>query len=144
MQSRWATCVLLMCAAAGYAKSPKPYQTAKLLQMNSVACGTVEKDAASPLGEIIGTDNHNRKSEQVLCQEYVLQADAMIYRVRPQNEKHAVLLPVGAQAQFRIDKDKMMLRVEGVEDKERPYVVVSMVPRAQSNAAEAATAASSH
>jgi len=40
-----------------------------------------------------------------------------------------VLLPVGEKAQFRLDKDKLVLRVEDMDDKEREYIVVSMVPR---------------
>jgi hypothetical protein len=39
------------------------------------------------------------------------------------------LLPVGVKAQFRLDKDKMKLRVEDLDDKERDYIVVSMTPR---------------
>jgi hypothetical protein len=39
------------------------------------------------------------------------------------------LLPVGVRAQFRLDKDKMKLRVEDLDDKERDYTVVSMTPR---------------
>ena len=40
-----------------------------------------------------------------------------------------VLLPVGQKAQFRIQKDKMLLQVEDVDSKEREYSVVSMTPR---------------
>jgi hypothetical protein len=36
---------------------------------------------------------------------------------------------VGQKAQFRLDKDKMKLRVEDMDDKERDYIVVSMTPR---------------
>jgi hypothetical protein len=37
-------------------------------------------------------------------------------------------LPIGEQAQFRLEKDKMRLRVEDGDDKEREYLVVSMSP----------------
>jgi hypothetical protein len=114
-----------------FGKDPVPYQSGKLLQMNSVHCGTAEKDARSPLGEIIGTDSGSRNSQELLCQEYVLQSDAVVYHIRPRDEKHPELLPVGSQAQFRIDKDKLLLRVEGM-DKERQYTVVSMTPRSGS------------
>jgi hypothetical protein len=40
-----------------------------------------------------------------------------------------VLLPIGEKAQFRLDKDKMRLRVEDADDKEREYIVISMVPK---------------
>ena len=53
----------------------------------------------------------------------------MIYHIRPRDEKHPALLPVGEKAQFRLDKDKMLLRVEDGDNKEREYIVVSMTPR---------------
>jgi hypothetical protein len=40
-----------------------------------------------------------------------------------------VLLPVGVRAQFHLEKDKMKLRVEDLDEKEREYLVVSMTPR---------------
>ena len=43
--------------------------------------------------------------------------------------KHPVLLPVGMRAQFRLDKEKIKLRVEDLDDKERDYIVVSMTQR---------------
>jgi hypothetical protein len=33
------------------------------------------------------------------------------------------------RTQLRLDKDKMKLRVEDMDDKERDYMVVSMTPR---------------
>jgi hypothetical protein len=41
---------------------------------------------------------------------------------------------VGDQAQFRLEKDKMLMRVEDLDNKEREYIVVSMTPRADSTA----------
>jgi hypothetical protein len=45
-----------------------------------------------------------------------------------------MLLPVGQNAQFRLEKNKMLLRVEGLDGKEREYVVVSIKPRGDSTA----------
>jgi hypothetical protein len=73
----------------------------------------------------------------VLCQEYVLQTDRIVYRIRPRDEKHPALLPVGQSAQFYMEKDKMRLRVEDLDDKERDYTVVSMTPRDSNKAAVA-------
>jgi len=56
-----------------------------------------------------------------------VQTDTLIYTIRPKDDKHPALLPVGEKAQFRLDKDKMLLRVEDMDDKEREYIVVSMV-----------------
>jgi hypothetical protein len=127
-----------------YAKEPKEYQTGKLLQMDSVACGVDEKDGKSLAGEMLGTDSGHKKTHELLCQEYVLQAEKVIYRIRPRDAKHPVLLPVGEKAQFRLVKDKMLLRVEDLDSKEREYIVVSMTPRADSSTAEASPSRLNH
>ena len=124
----------LLLAATAYAKELKAYQSGKLLQMDSVQCGVDEKDAKSFAGDLIGTDSGHKKTQELLCQEYVLQAEKVVYRIRPRDEKHPALLPVGDQAQFRLEKDKMLLRVEDLDSKEREYIVVSMKPRGDSSA----------
>jgi len=124
----------VLLATAAYAKEPKAYQGGKLLQMDSVKCGVDEKDAKSFAGEMIGTDSGQKKTQELLCQEYLLQAEKVVYRIRPRDEKHPALLPVGEQAQFRLEKDKMLLRVEDLDGKEREYIVVSMTPRSDSTA----------
>jgi len=144
MRSKLALCLLLTLAVAAVAKEPKPYQTGKLLQMDSVQCGTAEKDATSLAGEMLGTDSGSKKTHELLCQEYVLQSDHVIYRIRPRDEKHPVLLPVGEQAQFRLQKDKMLLRVEDLDNKEREYIVVSMTPRSDSSTADASPSHPNH
>jgi hypothetical protein len=124
----------ILFASTAYAKEPKAYQSGKLLQMDSVQCGVDEKDAKSFTGEIIGTDSGHKKTQELLCQEYLLQAEKVIYRIRPRDAKHPALLPIGERAQFRLEKDKMLLRVEDLDSKEREYIVVSMTPRAESTA----------
>ncbi|HKT89725.1 MAG TPA: hypothetical protein VJQ59_14870 [Candidatus Sulfotelmatobacter sp.] len=144
MRSKLVLCAVVALTSTVFAKDPKPYQTGKLLQMDSVQCGMAEKDAKSFAGEMLGTDSGNKKTQEVLCQEYVLQAQRVIYRIRPRDEKHPVLLPVGEQAQFRLQKDKMLLRVEDLDDKEREYIVVSMTPRSDSDTADARPATVNH
>jgi hypothetical protein len=144
MRFKWMLCVALGLASMAYAKDPKSYQTGKLLQMDSAQCGMAEKDAKSFAGEMLGTDSGNKKTQEVLCQEYVLQGERVIYRIRPRDEKHPVLLPVGEQAQFRLQKDKMLLRVEDLDSKEREYIVVSMTPRSESSTADGAASRSNH
>lgn len=136
MRSKILLCVVLGLAVAAYAKEPKPYQSGKLLQMDSVQCGMSEKEGKSLAGEMLGTDSGSKKTHELLCQEYLLQSAKTIYRIRPRDEKHPVLLPVGDQAQFRLEKDKMLLRVEDLDNKEREYVVVSMTPRSDSSTAD--------
>jgi hypothetical protein len=107
-------CVVLSLAGLAYAKDPKAYQVGSLVQMESVQCGSSET-----------------------CPEYVLQSERVTYRIRPRNEKHSVLLSVGERAEFRLQKDKMLLRGESLDSKERAYVVVSMTPRSETNTADA-------
>ena len=107
--------------------------------MNAVHCGTAQKSDTSPLGEIIGVDDRSTKTQDVLCQEYVLQTDSVDYHIRPRDEKHPEILPIGSLAQFRIDKDKLILRAEGT-DKERQYIVVSIMPRSGSASPDTALA----
>ena len=59
----------------------------------------------------------------------IIQTDRVTYRIQPKDDKHPVLLPVGETAQFRIHKDKMLLRVPEADGKEREYIVLSMTPR---------------
>ena len=126
--------VLLGLASIACAKEPRHYQSGKLLQMSSVPCGMAEKDAKTLTGELLGTDSSHKKTEEVLCQEYMLESETVTYRIRPKDDKHPALLPVGQQAQFFLNKDKMILRVEDLDNKDREYVVVSMMPRENSTA----------
>src|SRR5260370_19007645 len=98
--------------------------------MDSAECGVDENSGKSVVGELVGTDSAHKKTHALLCQEYVLQSDSVIYRIRPRDEKHPALLPIGETAQFRIEKDKLILRVPEANDKEREDTVVSMTPRA--------------
>jgi hypothetical protein len=143
MRSKLFFCVLTVAAIA-YAKEPKPYQTGKLLQMDSVKCGVDEKESETLAGEMLGTDSGHKKTHEFLCREYLLQADSVLYRIRPRDEKRPVLLPVGNRAQFRFEKDQMFLRMEDVDGKERQYQVVSMKPRSDSNTADATTSRVNH
>ena len=120
--------VVFFFALLAHAKDQKIYESGMLLQMESVECGADQKSGKSFAGEILGTDSAHQKTHVLLCPEYVLQSDQVLYRIRPKDEKHPVLLPVKTKAQFRLDKDKLKLRVEDLDDKERDYVVVSMTP----------------
>ena len=124
---------LAMIASVAQAKDQKHYQTGKLLRMDSVPCGMDQKNAKSLAGEMLGTDSAHMKTQEVLCQEYLLESNKVTYRIRPREDKHPALLPIGEKAQFRIEKDKMLLRVEDADDKERQYVVVSMTPTESSD-----------
>jgi hypothetical protein len=111
------------------AKDKHAYEKGVLMQMESSSCGYAEKDGKTLAGEILGTDGQHKNTKQVLCQEYTLQTERITYRIRPKDDKHPALLPIGETAEFRIHKDKLLLRVIESDDKEREYQVVSMTPR---------------
>ncbi|HSZ20623.1 MAG TPA: hypothetical protein VK770_12575 [Candidatus Acidoferrum sp.] len=119
---------LLLFVISAQAKE-KSYEKGVLLQMESSHCGSTEKGSKTLAGEILGTDGEHKSTEELLCQEYVLRADHVIYRIRPKDGKHPVLLPIGETAEFRIDKDKLILRVPEANDKEHEYSVISVAPR---------------
>src|SRR5713226_8695351 len=111
------------------AKDAPAYEKGVLIQMESSSCGYAEKDGKTIAGEIFGTDGQHKNTKVVMCQEYVLQTERVTYRIRPKDDEHPVLLPVGEAAQFRIHKDKLLLRVPEADGKEREYLVLSMTPR---------------
>jgi aspartate ammonia-lyase len=123
----------ILLAATAYAKEPKAYQSGKLLQMDSVQCGVGSKDDKN-ISEVVSNESVPGKTDERTCQEYVLQADQVIYRIRPRNEKHPVLLPVSDWAQFRLEKNRILLRVADLDSKEREFIVMSMTPRGNSTA----------
>jgi hypothetical protein len=114
------------------------YQSGTLSEMTSVECGYDENGGKGFVGTVLGTDAQHKKTREALCPEYVLRTDRVIYRIRPKEEKHPVLLPVGEKAQFRMKKDRMVLRVPEGDDKEREYTVVSVrqAPEADGRVAE--------
>lgn len=132
MQLKYVLALMLLVGVA-QAKEPRHYQSGKLLRMESIKCGTDEKNGKSFAGEMIGTESAHMKTRELLCQQYVLETDSLVYSIRPKEEKHPVLLPIGEKAQFRLDKDKMLLKVEDSDNKERVYIVLSIFPKDASN-----------
>jgi hypothetical protein len=138
----------IFLAAFAYAREPQAYQSGKVLQMDSARCVIEGKEAKSSSSETAGIDSDltqgDTKTQRVVCQDYLLQAEQVIYRIRPRNSKHAALLPVGEWAQFRMKKNKMLLRMPGSDSpasdspasnsKELEYIVVLMTPRGDSTA----------
>ncbi len=122
---------LALVAPLAQAGEKHSFQKGYLAEMNAVSCGYEERGAKGVTGELLGTGSQHSKTEELLCQEYVLRTDSVIYRIRPRDEKHPVLLPVGQDIQYWVGKDRLHLRVPDGEDKfkEREYWVVSAVPR---------------
>lgn len=138
MRKRYAAAGILLAALA-YGRDPKPTQSGVLMKMNSVQCGYDEKDAPSVANEMLGTDSSHKKTHELLCQEYVLRTDRMVFHIRPKDDRHPVLLPIGGIALFHLEKDKMLLRSEDLDDKERQYTVVSIAPRDDEQTEQATT-----
>ena len=118
----------VLVAGVALARDKRTYQKGVLMQMESVSCGYDQKSGKSIAGSLIGTDSGSSKTREMLCQEYVLRSDRIVYRIRPKDEKKPALLPVGDTVEFRIDKDKLRLRTLD-DEKEREYIVISMTPR---------------
>lgn len=120
---------LLLASLSVQAKDKPAYERGELVGMDSASCGYAEKDGKTLAGEIFGTDGQHKKTQVTLCQEYVLQSKRITYRIRPKDDKHPALLPIGETAEFRVHKDKLLLRVPEAGGQEREYIVLSMTPR---------------
>jgi len=135
---KFAITLIALGLATTAAAKEHDYQRGVLMKMESTKCGFAENGSKTMAGEIFGTDGQHQKTQDLLCQEYVLQSDRIVFHIRPRDEKHPVLLPVGETAQFRLDKDKMLLKVPELDNKEHEYVVVSMAPRTDVASSESA------
>ena len=125
----WIATLVLVTAPVTLAKDAASYEKGTLLAMNSSNCGTAEKGSKTVAGEVLGTDGEHKSTQTVLCQEYVLQGDRIVYHIRPMDTKHPMLLPVGDAVQYRIHKDKMYVLDREGGEKEREYSVISMAVR---------------
>jgi hypothetical protein len=120
----------LVLAVSSFAlgKDKKNQKRGMLESMQSVPCGAKQRGLTG-LGSVfasVGVE-HVDAHEQ-LCAQYLLRTDEMDYHIRPVDLKHAVVLPVGHEAQFKIKKDRLFLMVEDGDKKTRAYQVVSMQP----------------
>jgi hypothetical protein len=103
-------------------------QRAMLEKMEAVPCGAKQKGLTG-LGSFwasVGVTHVN--SDEKLCPQYLLRTDDMDYRIQPADLKHAVVLPVGHEVIFKIDKNHMLVRVPEGDKKMRSYEVVAMEP----------------
>jgi hypothetical protein len=107
--------------------------------MQSVPCGAKERGLAG-LGSVFGSVGvQHVNSHEQLCPQYLFRTDDMEYHIRPLDTKHATLLPVGHEGEFKIKKDRMYLKAVDGEKKTRPYQVVSMQPLNSESKAESTT-----
>ena len=98
-----------------------------LEKMDAVPCGAKETGLAG-LGALWGSAGITHiNSNEKLCPQYLLRTDEMDYEIRPMNLKHATILPLGKEGEFRIKKNEMILTMTaGSDQKPRSYEIVSM------------------
>src|SRR5258708_13745061 len=122
--------VMLLCVlsfAVMAAAGEKSYQSGTLQEMTAVECGFEEKSSTSFVGEVLGTDSAHSKTRKMLCQQYLLRTNNVMYRIRPRSEeKHPALLPVGERVLFRLKNNPMVLRVPAAATKNRHYHTLSL------------------
>jgi hypothetical protein len=100
-----------------------------LEKMDAVPCGAKQTGLAG-LGALWGSAGITHiNSNEKLCPQYLLRTDQMDYEIRPIDLKHATILPIGKEGEFKIKKNEMILTMpEGSDQKARSYEVVSMNP----------------
>jgi hypothetical protein len=106
----------------------KPPERATLEKMEAVPCGATQKGLAG-LGSLWASAGITHiNSNEKLCPQYTVLSDEMEYDIRPTDLKHAVILPVGKEIEFKIKKDHMYLKVPDAHQKMHSYEVVSIKP----------------
>jgi hypothetical protein len=131
----------LVLAASPIAESKnkkKPPQRGMLESMQAVPCGAKQRGVTG-LGSVfasIGVEHVN--SHEQLCPQYLFRTDDMEYHIRPLDLKHAVLLPVGQEGEFKLKKDRLILKMPDGDKKAkaREYQVVAMQPENSESKAE--------
>ncbi len=119
----------LLLVIPGLAGDKKKHPNRAMIErMEAVPCGAKERGLTG-LGSVwasVGVTHVN--SDEKLCPQYLLRTDDMEYHVRPLDKKHPVLLPVGQEGEFKVDKDKIDMRIPDGDRKMRHYQVVAMKP----------------
>jgi hypothetical protein len=110
-------------------KKHKDFQRGMLEKMEAVPCGAKQR-GLSGLGTLWASAGITHvNTDEKMCPQYLLRTDKMDYQIRPLDLKHATLLPVGTEGEFKIkDKDILLTMPEGGDRKTRSYEVVSMNP----------------
>jgi hypothetical protein len=123
---------ILICAiplTANDNKNKKEVGKGILEKMEAVPCGAKQRGLAG-LGTLWASAGITHvNSNEKLCPQYLLRTDDMDYEIRPMDLKHATILPIGQEGEFRIKRNEMILTMpEGGDRKTRSYEVVAMNP----------------
>jgi hypothetical protein len=109
---------------SAHAKKRIGIQRGILEKMEAVPCGA-KQTGLSGLGSLWGSAGITHiNSNEKLCPQYLLRTDEMDYEIRPFDLKHATILPIGKEGEFRIKKNEMILTMTG--RKGESYEVVAM------------------
>ncbi len=134
MKKMKGTFVLLLVLVAAiplsaHDKKKKDVERGILEKMEAVPCGAKQTGLAG-LGTLWASAGITHiNSNEKLCPQYLLRTDEMDYQIRPYDLKHATILPIGQEGEFKIRKNEMILTMTGGSDqKPRSYEVVSMDP----------------
>jgi hypothetical protein len=121
--------VLVSAIPSSASGRKKQLERGMLEKMDAVPCGAKQR-GLSGLGSLwasVGITHVN--SDEKLCPQYLLRTDGMDYEIRPVDLKHATILPVGTEGEFKIRKNVLVLSMpEGSDRKMREYEVVAMNP----------------
>jgi hypothetical protein len=121
-------CALLLAIPALGGGKKHTNNRAMIEKMEAVPCGAKER-GLSGLGSVFASVGATRiDSDEKLCPQYMLRTDEMEYHVRPLDHKHPRILPVGQEAEFKINKDVIEMRVVDGDHTKRRYQVVAMKP----------------
>jgi hypothetical protein len=101
------------------AQAKEVSQTATIVSMNSVPCGT---------------KGGHKKTRELLCHEYVLRSGSTEYHVQQKEAKSTDLLAIGQQATFTIHKDRMRLQATNTSGKLKDFEFVVVLITAASEA----------
>ncbi len=110
-------------------KKKNELERGMLEKMEAVPCGAKQR-GLSGLGTLWGSAGITHvNSDEKLCPQYLLRTDQMDYEIRPLDIKHAVILKVGQEGQFKIKNNQILLSMpEEGDHKLRAYEVVAMNP----------------
>src|SRR5215467_7766013 len=114
----------LVCVPVAHGRGRRNNHTGQLLSMETVHCGPDDAGALSKAifgGPALGPEDRP-------CPEYILQSEGLYYRIRPRDHKHPPVLPIGEQAQFHFQKDRLMLQIEDFDDQTYEFSVLAIIP----------------
>jgi hypothetical protein len=114
--------------ASAAAKAKKKPPRGMIESMESLPCGVKQK-GLNGLGAVWGSVGVTSvSSNEKLCPQYLFRTDDLEYHIRPKDTKHPAILPIGHEAEFKIKKDEIFLKVPDGDHKTRAYHVISMEP----------------